>query len=242
MTTTNGVVSGTTTAPASGGPYFYRARHNNQNLPNVPARGSTPNNSWQPETSNSQQVTLLTDETAPTTTLTVGTPKSGAERFRHGRHDIRPRLLGQRRGHRLRGDLLPGRGHGERLPQQHGRSGGVGGLQHSLHAPGPRRRGARLLLQPGYVPNRETVKSRLHFRDTAAPETTATATANAAAYISEAWTRFNVTLDLNAADGAGQAGVREITYSASGATTIAATTVTGASASVPAISAEGTTT
>ena len=63
-TTTSGAASGTLTAPASGGPYFYRARHNNQNLTNVPTQGNDPN-SWQPKDSAFVTVTLVTDTTPP---------------------------------------------------------------------------------------------------------------------------------------------------------------------------------
>jgi galactose oxidase-like protein/Kelch motif protein len=68
--TTSGAVSGTFSAPPSGGPFFYRARHSNQNLSDVPVQGSDPN-SWQPETSNSVTVTLVTDTTPPVITPNV---------------------------------------------------------------------------------------------------------------------------------------------------------------------------
>ena len=68
--TTSGAASGTFAAPSTGGPYFYRARHNNQNLANAPAQGNDPN-SWQPATSNSVTVTLITDTTPPVITPTV---------------------------------------------------------------------------------------------------------------------------------------------------------------------------
>jgi hypothetical protein len=49
-------------------------------------------------------------------------------------------------------------------------------------------------------------------------------------------------VNLSAADGDGEAGVKEITYAATGATTIASTTVAGASVTGLVFSAEGTTT
>ncbi|MGH7129064.1 MAG: OmpL47-type beta-barrel domain-containing protein, partial [Planctomycetaceae bacterium] len=80
-----------------------------------------------------------------------------------------------------------------------------------------------------------------HFKlaDATPPTTTASASpaANAAG-----WNKSNVTVDLSAADNAGGSGVKEITYSASGAQTIASTTVAGSSVSGISITAEGTTT
>jgi hypothetical protein len=80
-----------------------------------------------------------------------------------------------------------------------------------------------------------------HFKlaDATPPTTTASASpaANAAG-----WNKTNVTVDLSAADNAGGSGVKEITYSASGAQTIASTTVAGSSVSGISITAEGTTT
>ena len=43
--------------------------------------------------------------------------------------------------------------------------------------------------------------------------------------MSGASTTFNVSVNLNASDGSGQSSIKEITYSATGATTIASTTV-----------------
>ena len=80
-----------------------------------------------------------------------------------------------------------------------------------------------------------------HFKlaDAIAPTTTASPSpaANAAG-----WNKTNVTVDLSATDNAGGSGVKEITYSASGAQTIASTTVAGSSVSGISITAEGTTT
>jgi hypothetical protein len=80
-----------------------------------------------------------------------------------------------------------------------------------------------------------------HFKlsDAIAPTTTASASpaANAAG-----WNKTNVTVGLSATDNAGGSGVKEITYSASGAQTIASTTVGGSSASGISITAEGETT
>jgi hypothetical protein len=80
-----------------------------------------------------------------------------------------------------------------------------------------------------------------HFKlaDATPPTTTASASpaANAAG-----WNKTNVTVDLNAVDNAGGSGVKEITYSASGAQTIASTTVAGSSVTGISITAEGTTT
>jgi hypothetical protein len=74
--------------------------------------------------------------------------------------------------------------------------------------------------------------------DCIAPATTAarSPTANAAG-----WNNSDVTVNLVATDSSGGSGVKEITYSATGAQTIASNTVAGSSASVP-ITAEGTTT
>jgi hypothetical protein len=55
------------------------------------------------------------------------------------------------------------------------------------------------------------------------------------------WNNSDVTVNLSAADNAGGSGVKQVTYSASGAQTIASTTVAGATAA-PVITAEGTTT
>src|SRR5262249_36846194 len=65
-TTTGGAASGSFTAPSTGGPFFYRARHSNQNLADVPVQGNNPN-SWQPQNSNTVQVAL----SAATATLKV---------------------------------------------------------------------------------------------------------------------------------------------------------------------------
>jgi hypothetical protein len=80
-----------------------------------------------------------------------------------------------------------------------------------------------------------------HFKlaDVTPPTTTASASpaANAAG-----WNKANVTVDLSAVDNTDGSGVKEITYSASGAQTIASTTVAGSSVSGISITAEGTTT
>jgi hypothetical protein len=75
--------------------------------------------------------------------------------------------------------------------------------------------------------------------DATAPVTTATPDpeANAAG-----WNKTDVSVSLSATDNAGGSGVKEITYSASGAQAIASTTVTGSSVSGISITAEGTTT
>jgi hypothetical protein len=64
-TTTGGAATGTFAAPASGGPFFYRVRHTNQNLPNVPVQGSTTNNFWQAQSSGTVTVSLLSSDTTP---------------------------------------------------------------------------------------------------------------------------------------------------------------------------------
>ncbi|MBI5385686.1 MAG: hypothetical protein HZA90_13490 [Verrucomicrobia bacterium] len=56
------------------------------------------------------------------------------------------------------------------------------------------------------------------------------------------WNKDNVTVNLSATDNAGGSGVASITFRASGAQTIASTTVPGASAVVPLLTREGTTT
>lgn len=56
------------------------------------------------------------------------------------------------------------------------------------------------------------------------------------------WNNANVTVTITATDNPGGFGVASITYSASGATTIGSTTVSGSTALVPILSAEGITT
>ena len=65
--------------------------------------------------------------------------------------------------------------------------------------------------------------------------------ASATGYTFGDWTKNNVSVNLNATDNAGGSGVKEITYSASGAQPIASTTASGASVSLR-ITALGTTT
>jgi hypothetical protein len=81
--------------------------------------------------------------------------------------------------------------------------------------------------------------ARFSVVDATPPTTVATATpaANAAG-----WNNTNVSVSLDATDNAGGSGVKEITYSASGAQTIASTTVTASSVSGINITAEGETT
>jgi hypothetical protein len=74
--------------------------------------------------------------------------------------------------------------------------------------------------------------------DSLAPASTATV---GGASPSTGWYRNPITLDLQAVDEVGGSGVASITYVATGAQSIASTTVTGSSASVP-VSAQGTTT
>jgi hypothetical protein len=76
--------------------------------------------------------------------------------------------------------------------------------------------------------------------DTTAPTSVVSST-TPSGYTSGSWTNQNVTLNLSATDNAGGAGVKSITYSASGAQTISSTTVSGSSTSVT-INTEGTTT
>jgi hypothetical protein len=75
--------------------------------------------------------------------------------------------------------------------------------------------------------------------DAIAPTTTSTPTpaANGAG-----WNNTNVSVALSSTDNAGGSGVKEITYSASGAQTIASTTVAGGSIPAISVSNEGTTT
>jgi hypothetical protein len=79
--------------------------------------------------------------------------------------------------------------------------------------------------------------------DATAPTTTASASLSPGpgTYTFGDWSKQNVAVSLSATDNAGGSGVKEITYSASGAQTIASTTVTGNSASFS-ITGEGTTT
>jgi hypothetical protein len=75
--------------------------------------------------------------------------------------------------------------------------------------------------------------------DNTAPTTTAKV---APAPNGAGWNNSNVTVTLTATDEQYGSGVKSITFSASGAQSIASTTVNGSSATVPVISAEGTTT
>jgi hypothetical protein len=79
-----------------------------------------------------------------------------------------------------------------------------------------------------------------HFTADAIPPTT-TATPSPAAN-GVGWNKTNVSVNLNATDNAGGSGVKEITYSASGAQSIASTTVAGNSVTGISFTAEGTTT
>src|SRR4030095_8390869 len=86
--------------------------------------------------------------------------------------------------------------------------------------------------------NTSTAASFTWLVDTTPPTTTGTLSplANGAG-----WNDSDVTVNLSATDNAGGSGVKQVTYSASGAQTIPSTTVTGATAA-PVITAEGTTT
>lgn len=83
-----------------------------------------------------------------------------------------------------------------------------------------------------------TTSANVPSTDTTAPTTTATPTPtpNGAG-----WNSANVSVALAATDNSGGSGVKQITYSASGAQTIAQTTVSGATTNVS-ITTEGTTT
>jgi hypothetical protein len=77
--------------------------------------------------------------------------------------------------------------------------------------------------------------------DTVVPTTTANAkNADNSNYLNDTWTNQNVTVSLSATDSG--SGVKEITYSASGAQTIAQATQQGNSVTLPVINTEGTTT
>ncbi len=241
VSTVGGLASGSTPAPASGGPYFYRARHGNQNLPDVPVNGNT-TNSWQPQSSDPVEVTLLSDGTAPTTTLTVGTPKSGAsDRFVTGATPFTLSCADNAGGTGCAATFYQIVAAAAACPSNTNEA-----LWNAYSAaftlPAPDGEVRVCYFSKDTAGNRETPKFQNHVRDSVAPETTLTATANAAPYASGAWTRFDVSVTLSAADGAGEAGVKEITYAATGATTIASTTVAGASVTGLVFSAEGTTT
>ncbi|MDE3090345.1 MAG: Ig-like domain repeat protein [Chloroflexota bacterium] len=77
--------------------------------------------------------------------------------------------------------------------------------------------------------------------DTTAPTVAANATAGGSAYTFNTWTKQNVQVTSNAADDVGGSGVKQVTYSATGAQTVASTTVNGSTASFT-LSAEGVTT
>ena len=85
-----------------------------------------------------------------------------------------------------------------------------------------------------------TITANFNLADTTPPTTTASLTANASPYTSGTWTKYDVEVSLTAID-TGGSGVKQITYSASGAQTIDPTTVSGSTASFS-ITAEGTTT
>ena len=240
-TTLNGAASGTFAAPASGGPYFYRARHVNQNLANSPVQGNDPN-SWQPQNSNPVTVTLLSDGTAPTTTKTVGTPKFGTnDLYVTGATQFTLSCTDNAGGTGCAATFYQIVAAAASCPSNTNEALWVS-YSTPFTLPAPDGEVRVCYFSKDTAGNRETPKFQNHFRDTAAPETTATATANAASYASGAWTRFNVSVDLSATDGSGNAGVEEITYAATGATTIASTTVAGASVTGLVFSAEGTTT
>jgi hypothetical protein len=78
--------------------------------------------------------------------------------------------------------------------------------------------------------------------DTFPPTTTASATASSNPYASGSWTNQSVSISLSATDNTGGSGVKQITYSATGAQPITSITVLASSATVPTISTEGTTT
>ena len=238
--TVTGTASGTTTAPASGGPYFYRARHGNQNLPNSPVLGNDPN-SWQPQTSNAVQVTLLSDGIAPTTTLTVGTPKFGAnDRFVTGASTFTLSCADNAGGSGCAATFYQLVTPATACPSNTNEASWIA-YSTPFTLPAPDGEVRVCYFSRDTAGTRETPTFRSHVRDTAAPQTTATATANAASYASDSWTKFDVSVSLSAADGTGEAGVKEITYAASGATTISSTTIAGTSVPPLVFSAEGTT-
>jgi hypothetical protein len=79
--------------------------------------------------------------------------------------------------------------------------------------------------------------------DCIAPSTTASATtASDTDYTSGTWTREDVEVTFSAQDNQRGSGVEDIRYSATGAQTVPSTTELGDTASVPVITAEGTTT
>jgi len=240
-TTSGGTASGTFAAPSTSGTYFYRLRHGNQNLPNVPVTGNDPN-SWQPETSGSLSVMVLGDVTAPTTTLTVGTPKFGTnDRFVTGDTPLTLSCADNAGGTGCAATFYQIVAAAGPCPSNTNEA-----LWNAYAAPftlpSPDGEVRVCYFSKDTAGNREAPKSQNHVRDTAAPETTVTATANALAYSSGTWTRFNVSVNLSAADVAGGADVKEITYAATGAQTIPSTTVPGASATGILFTTEGTTT
>ncbi len=88
-----------------------------------------------------------------------------------------------------------------------------------------------------------TLYAHFHLSDATAPTTAAGATLSPGpgTYTFGDWAKQNVAVSLNATDNTGGSGVKEITYSASGAQTIAPTTTSGSSASFSILS-DGTTT
>ncbi|HWC19481.1 MAG TPA: hypothetical protein VG498_20885 [Terriglobales bacterium] len=93
------------------------------------------------------------------------------------------------------------------------------------------RKGPQAVIDIGYLDYLKSI-------DSIAPVTTAFVSPNPNG---NGWNNSNVTITLSATDNAAGTGVQRITYSASGAQNIAATNVTGTSASIP-ITAEGVTT
>jgi len=93
------------------------------------------------------------------------------------------------------------------------------------------RKGAQAVIDIGYLDYLKSI-------DSIPPVTTASVSPSPN---ENGWNNINVTVMLNASDNAGGTGVQQITYSASGAQSVVATTVAGASASFP-ITTEGITT
>ena len=241
VSTVSGSASGTVAAPSTGGPYYYRALHEAQTLANIPVMGDS-TNVWRRAESNTVTVTLLSDTTAPTTTLTVGTPKFGTnDRFVTGATEFSLSCADNAGGSGCAATFYQIVSSAASCPSNTNEAQWTA-YSTPFTLPAPDGEVRVCFFSKDTNGNRETPKSQNHFRDTVAPSTTAAATANAAAYTSDTWTRFDVSVNLSAADGDGEAGVKEITYAATGATTIASTTVAGASVTGLVVSAEGTTT
>ncbi|MDQ3857750.1 MAG: PKD domain-containing protein, partial [Actinomycetota bacterium] len=123
-------------------------------------------------------------------------------------------------------------------------AGSLGTRQHTYATPGSKT--VTVTVSDGTASGAQSFSVSVAPADSTAPTTSASATkatTPSSSYTFGDWSSKDVTVTLSASDNAGGSGVKEITYSASGAQAIASTTV--AAASLPAsfsVTANGTTT